>query len=1161
MQLLKVTTCFILLCGMLGRISPAVALPNAFDENLNKPQLVVQTGHTDIVNVVAISPDSRMVISGSEDGTLKLWDIETAREIRTFSGHDNGVTSVAFSPDGKYIASASHYERNWWEKLENYSFIKIWDVTSGKELHSLKGHGSEVTSVVFAPDGKHLVTASRDKLIFIWDIVNEKIINRLVGHKDTVNAVIYSPDGKKILSASDDKTIRIWNATSGNFEKSLYLSSDIKTLSISQDGRRLLSVVSNSSRRKKQATPPDGIILWNTEDWSKWTLTTGNTMFAAFSPVGNKIISCSITDSMDSKLKLWNSETGKQEGETTQHIQLDHMVAWAPNGKFVISANYDHTLIKWDIKSNREILFLGAAAELHALAVSNSNHDVIASSVSAIERWNLNDGTVEYRYSAPLGEVWSIEISSDNRYLIAQSEHNNINEISIYELKTGSPYKKLKGKNNSFFSGYKITSNSKKLIIGVSDEGIKTYNIASGKFEGTNIKSTDSSHTEYNLLDITNSNMLLVGQGVDLQIYDLNKRRQTKFAGWHKLRIDTGAFSPDGKFVASAGLGGEIRVWDVDKGSPYAEFSRHSGEVNTVLFTPDNRFVVSCGKDKTIKIWDLARKRLHLTLEGHVSNVRAIAFSQKPNFLLSASHDGTVMLWDITTGKWLAKLISFTDGSWAVVDPEGRFDTNNLEEIKGLHWIMPDDPLTPLPLETFMKEYYEPRLLPRILNGDTFKPVKNLMSLNRVLPTVTISPKITREGKGDTVTVTVQVSGPRRKIGDKEKQTGVADLKLFRAGQLVGFKEGTITLEKDGTQTITFNNIRLPRKAETRDVEFSAYAFNDDGIKSLTSRINFAIPKDITPAKGKAYLVNIGVNRYQNSAWNLQYAASDALKIRQSLESRIPKAAAYSDIIPITLTDENATKENIKAVFDLLAGNPVSADLKQHIPNADKLAKATPEDLLIISFSGHGHVDDNGIFYSFTHDTGQASNREVTPDLLSHIISSDELSRWLRYVDAGDMAMIVDACHSAATVGEGFKPGPMGSRGLGQLAYDKGMRILAASQADDVALESDKLLQGLLTYSLVHDGLDAFQADFKPVDKSITLSEMLAYAVDRVPKLYKEVKSGNLSNFGRGETSRGTVIQLGDRKKSSLQKKNHYQTPALFDFTRKQKGDVAVAKQ
>ncbi len=94
--------------------------------------------------------------------------------------------------------------------------------------------------------------------------------------------------------------------------------------------------------------------------------------------------------------------------------------------------------------------------------------------------------------------------------------------------------------------------------------------------------------------------------------------------------------------------------------------------------------------------------------------------------------------------------------------------------------------------------------------------------------------------------------------------------------------------------------------------------------------------------------------------------------------------------------------------------------------------------------------------------------------------------------------MIVDACHSTAAIeGRDFKPGPMGSRGLGQLSYDKGMRILTATQADNVALENKSIAQGLLSYSLTRDGLESKHADFKPQDKKITLREWLEYGEDR----------------------------------------------------------------
>src|SRR5262249_43838475 len=140
------------------------------------------------------------------------------------------------------------------------------------------------------------------------------------------------------------------------------------------------------------------------------------------------------------------------------------------------------------------------------------------------------------------------------------------------------------------------------------------------------------------------------------------------------------------------------------------------------------------------------------------------------------------------------------------------------------------------------------------------------------------------------------------------------------------------------------------------------------------------------------------------------------------------------------------------------------------ISDAKKLDRVTPDDVVVLTFSGHGYTSRDGAFYLLPSDSG--SEEAVTEDTLRRFISSQELSEWLRDVDAGQMSMIIDACHAAASVDAGgFKPGPMGNRGLGQLAYDKGMRILAASQADDVALEVARLQHGLLTYALVEEGL------------------------------------------------------------------------------------------
>jgi hypothetical protein len=301
----------------------------------------------------------------------------------------------------------------------------------------------------------------------------------------------------------------------------------------------------------------------------------------------------------------------------------------------------------------------------------------------------------------------------------------------------------------------------------------------------------------------------------------------------------------------------------------------------------------------------------------------------------------------------------------------------------------------------------------------------------------------------------------------------------------------------------------------------------------------------------------------------------------------------YEEVVPITLlsdyeitndgqrkvTEQQATKGNVKLALDLLAGRQVDPARLVDIANADKLRQARPEDLVILSFASHGYADEAGRFYFVTYDTGAGGGRAITPSLLQKSISSDELSRWLRDVDAGELVMIVDACQSAAAVeGEGFKPGPMGSRGLGQLAYDKGMRILAATQADNAALEHGLIRQGLLSYALVRDGIELGRADFKPEDKTITLGEWLEYARDRVPQLFAEVRSGQV----RGdEPDAPKVILLPEKNAPAnragttrlfLQGKpvgasgkltlaeEQIQQPALFDYARKRRDVILWRK-
>ena len=147
-------------------------------------------------------------------------------------------------------------------------------------------------------------------------------------------------------------------------------------------------------------------------------------------------------------------------------------------------------------------------------------------------------------------------------------------------------------------------------------------------------------------------------------------------------------------------------------------------------------------------------------------------------------------------------------------------------------------------------------------------------------------------------------------------------------------------------------------------------------------------------------------------------------------------------------------------------------------------------------------------------------------------------------IKAGRMALVIDACHSSASVANGrFKPGPMGDSGLGQLAYDKGIRILAATQADDVAMEDARLKQGLLTYALAAEGLTATGglADLDG-DRTIHLDEWLRYAVQRMPGLAQDRRVGQIA------PSAGNARSITFHDLPADAPKRQVQQPSLFDF-------------
>jgi WD40 repeat protein len=185
------------------------------------------------------SPDDRRALIAGQDKVIRLWDLQTGRLVREFKGHQEWVFSLAFSPDGHLAYSTSGGPDLWSDGTD--SAVRVWDVETGRQVRKFEGHKGRVLSVAVSPDGRRVLTGGDTSLI-LRDAQTGKLLRRFEGHSALLTRVSFLPDGERALSSSFDKTIRLWDLKTGKeLHRFVGHPREVTWFAISPDGRRILS--------------------------------------------------------------------------------------------------------------------------------------------------------------------------------------------------------------------------------------------------------------------------------------------------------------------------------------------------------------------------------------------------------------------------------------------------------------------------------------------------------------------------------------------------------------------------------------------------------------------------------------------------------------------------------------------------------------------------------------------------------------------------------------------------------------------------------------------------------------------------------------------------------------------------------------------------------
>ena len=549
------------------------------------------------VNGIAVSPDGRLAVTGTEGGEAIVWDLESGESVyRLVHNPDFQVLPVAYSPDSKVVASGSED-----------GTVALWNVETGELLHRLAGHTNIVFGLVFSPDGRKLLSSSADNTMILWDVESGVRLHQFTGHTNWVFGADFSVDGTQIISGSRDQSLMLWDAVSGD-NLHVYQGEAGGALSVAFVPQSHLIISAHSTGVLRVWEAGDQRILWQVQDTAQSAPSEGmdNTLnsdgeLLALDVSGRQALTGS---EGDHAVVLWNVATGELVRRFEGLDTTVSVVAFSPDGQFVLGGAWDGALVLWK-RDTGDIVrrFEGHAASVLDAAFSPDGSRIVSGSEDrSLILWDTGTGEVILRMDGFTDSVNTVAFSPDGRSFLAgfgfvrygvSSYHDT--SLALFEASSGQEIQRFEG-HTAPVTAAAFSPDGHTILSGSTDATMRLWDVATG--------------TELRRFD-----------GHAAALWDVN-------------------YSSDGYYVVSGSQDTTVIVWEVNSGEQIRVFEAGEAMIQGVVFTPDSERLLFVTADGTLRVWQ-PMLNLNELRSWTLSNryVRELSCSEQELYRLSSSCD------------------------------------------------------------------------------------------------------------------------------------------------------------------------------------------------------------------------------------------------------------------------------------------------------------------------------------------------------------------------------------------------------------------------------------------------------------------------------------------------------------------------------------------